>query len=323
MPFEYDLNLHHLELFHAVVQEGSVSAAAIRLGTSQPSVSRQIRELEERTGLELLERLPRGVRPTEAGAVLFAHARDLFAVRDQARRSLRDRVELSEGLVSVGASSTVGTYLLPSLLSEFRRLHPGPRLRIEMGNTAEVEQLLREGRIELGLVEGGASQEFVHGVFGHDELVPVCSPSFFSGRKAPRALSAFCQHPMVLRESGAGSRHLVERILEEHGLKPQVVACLDSAEAILRFVEAGLGVSLLPKIVVAESIGRGNLVGIPIRDASFELRFEWIRVDGRPVSPATKAFLSTVSNARPSPRRRSGRGASGTPTTGRGLLPAR
>ena len=132
MPFEYDLNLHHLELFHAVVQEGSVSAAAIRLGTSQPSVSRQIRELEERMGLELLERLPRGVRPTEAGEVLFAHARNLFAVRDQARQSLRDRVELSEGLVSVGASSTVGTYLLPSILSEFRTDHPGPRLRIEM-----------------------------------------------------------------------------------------------------------------------------------------------------------------------------------------------
>jgi DNA-binding transcriptional LysR family regulator len=101
---------------------------------------------------------------------------------------------------------------------------------------------------------------------------------------------------MVLRESGAGSRHLVERILDEHGLKPQIVACLDSAEAILRFVEAGLGVSLLPRIVVAGSIGSGRLVGIPIRDATFELRLEWIRVPGRPLSPATRALLDQIAS---------------------------
>ncbi len=85
-------------------------------------------------GLALLERLPRGMRPTEAGATLFAHARSIFAVRDQARQALRDRVDLSSGLLSVGASSTVGTHLLPSMLAKFQTLHPGLNLRFVTRN---------------------------------------------------------------------------------------------------------------------------------------------------------------------------------------------
>lgn len=285
------MNLHHLELFHAVVQEGSVSRAATRLGTSQPSVSRQIRDLEESMGLALLERLPRGMRPTEAGATLFAHAQSIFAVRDQARQALRDRVDLSSGLLSVAASSTIGTYLLPSLLSKFQARYPGLNLRFEMGNTSQVESRLREGWIELGLVEGGASHEFERGVFGRDELVAVASKAFFERWKMPRSLPGICQLPLILRETGAGSRILLERIFQERGIQPTILATLDTAEAIVRFVEAGLGVTLLPRTVVAESIASGRLLQVPVKDALLELRFEWILVRGRPLSPATHTFL--------------------------------
>ena len=88
----------------------------------------------------------------------------------------------------------------------------------------------------------------------------------------------------------------MERVFEDRGIRPRILATLENAEAILRHVVAGLGVALLPRIVVAESLQRGDLVEVPLRDASFELRFEWIRVPGRPASPATEAFFREIGN---------------------------
>lgn len=308
MLVEHELNLHHLELFHAVVEEGAVGRAAARLGTSQPSVSRQVQDLEERLGLRLLERLPRGVRPTEAGAELFRHARDIFAHRDLARRAMRDRLEISAGIVALGAGGTVGTYILPDLVSRFRRRHPGPDLRISTGTVSEVEDLLRSGGIEFGLVEGGASKEFLRGTFGREEMVAVASPGTFAGGRIPRTPEAFCAHPMVLRETGAGTRQVVDRLLAARGIRPAIVAVLDNAEAIRRFVEAGVGVSFLPRIAVAESIARGRLVEVPLRESPMELRFEWIRVPGRPLSPASERFLREIAGPARTGRRSTGPG---------------
>lgn len=302
---EHELNLHHLELFHTVVREGSVSAAAARLRTSQPSVSRQIRDLEENMGLALLERLPRGMRPTEAGTILFEHATNIFAVRDQARQALRDRLDLVSGRLSVGASQTVGTYLLPTLLSDFQARHEGPELRFEMGNTSKVEERLREGWIEIGLVEGGASREFERGQFGSDELVAVASPDFLKRWKFSRNLAGICQLPLILRENGAGSRILLERTFLERGVRPNILATLDTAEAILRFVQAGLGITLLPRLAVAESLSRGKLQEIPLKDVRLELKFEWILVSGRPLSPTAARFLEELGTKKSPTLRRS------------------
>lgn len=294
MHLEHELNLHHLELFHAVVHAGSVSGAAIRLGTSQPSVSRQIRELEERVGIPLLERLPRGMRPTEAGGVLFSHAQSIFAIRDQASQALQDRIDLSAGRLSVGASATIGNHILPGLLSEFRRHHPCPRIRFEVANTATIESRLRDGGIELGLVEGGASPEFEGETFGSDEMIAVAAPGFFDGATPPRTLSTFCQHPLILRENGAGSRHLLERTFSERGILPNILATLETTESILMYVAAGIGVALVPRTAARESMNRGEIREQQLRDAKFDLRFEWIRVPGRPLSPATSAFLEGI-----------------------------
>ena len=300
MPMEHDLNLHHLELFHTVVREGSISAAANRLGTSQPSVSRQIRDLEERAGIPLLERLPRGIRTTEAGNVLFEHAREIFALRDKAKLALRDRTGLAAGILSIGASQTIGTYLLPKMLGDFHAQHPGPELRFEIGNTARIEERIREGWLDLGLVEGGSSSDFLKGHLGSEELLVVSSREFLREKIVPRNLAGVCHFPLILRESGAGSRQFLERTFQQRKISPNIISSLETAESIVRFVEAGLGISILPRSVVKDSLSRGHLVEIPVKDARLELRFEWILTPGRPVSPTTARFLASLGLRKPS-----------------------
>lgn len=291
---EYGLNLHHLELFHIVVQEGGVTRAAERMGVSQPAVSKQIRELEDRAGMALLERLPRGIRPTEAGEALDAHAVELFAVRDRASQALRDRLDRKAGRLSVGASRTIGTYLLPGLLARFRGANAGVEIRVEIGNTAQVETLLREGRIELGLVEGETVEGLPHGRFGVDELVPVASPGLLGGGRPPKTIAGFCRHPVVLREVGSGSRNLVERVFARAGIQVRPLASLDSTEAVREFVLAGLGVSFLPRIAVASHLADGTLLEVGLSDAVLRRTFRWILWPGRPASPAVEAFLAVL-----------------------------
>lgn len=316
MPIGYELNLHHLELFHVVAQERNVCRAARRLGVSQPAVSRQIHELEESLGLALLERLPRGVRPTEAGEALASHARTLFALRERASRDMEERRAGSAGRLSIATSRTIGSALLPELLARYRAAHPGPSLRVEITNTSGVEALLRDGSIELGLVEGRVSDEFESESFARDELVAVASPTLLSGKRPPRDLAGFCRFPLALREPESGTRALIDKRMRERGIEVDPAFVLDAAEAIRAFAEAGLAAAFLPRILVAPALARGTLREIELKDARLTREFRWVKRRGQPVGPATAAFLRqlqehpsrpTASASSASDRRRSRR----------------
>ncbi|HNY30379.1 MAG TPA: LysR family transcriptional regulator [Fibrobacteria bacterium] len=292
------MNLHHLELFLAVVVDGNVSRAALRMGVSQPAVSRQIHELEESLGLPLLERLPRGIRPTEAGVALATHAKAIFSMRERAARDMEERRDGLAGRLSIAASRTIGSALLPDLLARFRTEQPGPTLHVEITNTRGVEARLREGTVELGLVEGSVSEEFESESFARDELVAVAAPTLLGSKKAPRDLRGFCQLPLALREAGSGTRSLVDQRMEQAGAKIEPAFVLDGSNAIRAFVEAGLAASFLPRIVVASSLERGTMVEIPLKDTLLEREFRWIKRRGQPLGPATSAFLAILERLR-------------------------
>ena len=108
------MNLRHLLVFHGVAKSGSVNAAARLLHTSQPAVSRELRTLEARLGVPLFDRLPRGMRLTEAGRMLLSYAERIFGLEAAAERAMRELADLEGGHLSIGASNTLGTYLLPA-----------------------------------------------------------------------------------------------------------------------------------------------------------------------------------------------------------------
>src|ERR1700745_3721074 len=140
------MNLRHLSVFHGIAKAGSVNAAARLLHTSQPAVSRELRTLEDRLGVPLFDRLPRGMRLTEAGQVLLSYAERIFGLEAAAERALRELAALAGGELAdlegaelaLGASNTLGTYLLPPLVAVFHSHYPKVRLNLEVGNTHEI-----------------------------------------------------------------------------------------------------------------------------------------------------------------------------------------
>ena len=119
------INLNHLAVFHAVAQAGGMTQGAERLDISQPAVSKQVQQLEGALGVHLFDRIGRRVRLSQAGELLADYARRLFALADEAERVMAEVRTVGRGQLAIGASTTVGSYLLPVVLAEFWRRHPG------------------------------------------------------------------------------------------------------------------------------------------------------------------------------------------------------
>ena len=154
IAYSYAMNRNHLALFHAVAQAGGISGGAAAARVSQPAVSKQIAELEDALGVRLLERLPRGCRLTEAGKILADYAQRWRSLENDAARAIEEYRGLKRGRLAIGASLTIGGYLLPGVIAEFHRRFPEIELQMEMANTGHIQKALLAGTIELGLTEG-------------------------------------------------------------------------------------------------------------------------------------------------------------------------
>ena len=166
------MNLHHLAIFHGVARAGSVNAAARLLHTSQPAISRELRTLEERLGMPLFDRLPRGMRLTEAGQMLLGFAERIFGLDEAAERAMRELADLEGGQLAIGASNTIGTYLLPAALAAFHGRHPKVNLQLEVANTQEILAGVLDSRFTLGFVEGVIHDEAIEATeFRRDHIV--------------------------------------------------------------------------------------------------------------------------------------------------------
>jgi len=289
------MNRNHLALFHAVAQAGGISRGAAAARVSQPAVSKQIAELEDALGVRLLDRLPRGCRLTEAGKILADYAQRWRSLEQDAVRAIEEYRGLKRGRLAIGASLTIGGYLLPGVLAEFHRRFPDIELQMEIANTQHIQRALLEGTIELGLTEGPLESEDLESeVFFQDELVaiaPAGHPLLKKGRVTVREM---CREPFILREEGSGTRAVVERALRQKGLKMQAFLSMASPEAIKNTVAAGMGIAIVSRLIVALELQAGSLEIIPLKDLTIQRPLHLQRIRGRSQSPALLKFLEVL-----------------------------
>jgi DNA-binding transcriptional LysR family regulator len=289
------MNRNHLALFHAVAQAGSISRGAVAARVSQPAVSKQIAELEEALGVRLLERLPRGCRLTEAGKILADYAHRWRTLEHDAIRAIEEYRGLKRGRLAIGASLTIGAYLLPDVLAEFHRRHTEIELHLEIANTQRIQRLLLDGSIEAGLTEGPIeSGELESKVFFHDELVAIAPAGHPLLKKTRVPAREFCREPFILREEGSGTRAVVEKALRRKGLKIKPLLSLASPEAIKNIVAAGVGVAMISRLVISLELQAGVLGMIPLSDLTIQRPLHLQQVRGRSQSPALIKFLEAL-----------------------------
>lgn len=261
------MTLEQLRIFVAVAEREHVTQAAQALNLTQSAVSAAIAALELRHDVKLFDRLGRRVALTQAGRLFLGEARALLAHSRAAEQALADLGGLKTGALNVAASQTIGNYWLPALLARFARLYPGVALHLTIGNTHDVAGLASAGEVELGFVEGECDHaELVTTAFAEDELLVVAAPALaaaYGECRAPNLPDA----PWVAREKGSGTRAAFEAAL--HAFDPQarrnIILELPSNEAVRMAVEAGAGLAIMSKLVVAASIAAKTLVALPCR----------------------------------------------------------
>ncbi len=288
------MNLHHLRVFHAVAQAGGVTAGAGRLNLSQPAASREIRDLEGRLKVTLLDRSSRGVALTEAGRLLLSYADRIFTLEHIAQSELQELAGLAGGHLVIGASNTIGNHLLPPLLGRFNADFPAVEVTMRVSNSEEVAARLLDEVLTIGFVETPVDDSLFDGrPIGRDSIVAVATAGDPLATAARVTAADLADRRVFAREPGSGTRANVDRAYGERGLVFRPALSVGSAEALKNLVLSG-GIAWLTRLAVRSELRSGRLVEIPVADLTIERSLSMVWRRGRTLGPAAAAFVRLV-----------------------------
>lgn len=291
------MELRQLATFVRVTQEASFTKAAELLFLTQPAVTRQIAGLEEEFHTRLLERLGRRVELTSAGEALYRYAVEMLRLAGEAERAVADVSSGSAGRLTVGASSTMATYVLPLLLRKFREKLPGVELSVHTGPSARVADMVLSNEVDVGVVIGPQPHPgLVEIPLAEDATGVVVYPDHpLARRGGPVSAEELQGNPLILMEEGTNLRAYVDRLLSPERVADRVAMELDNVEAIKKMIEARLGISLLPLVSVQGEVEAGRLVALPLTDVPIAQRhLAAIYRQDKYLSASLKAFLSLL-----------------------------
>lgn len=258
------MTIRHLKVFLQVYECQSVTKAAEALHMTQPAVSRALQELENGYGVRLFERLNHRLSNTEAGERLYPQALHTVRNFDRLEKDLRDWGEA--GPVRVGATVTLGSFLLPELAARFRQQSPETELRVTVSNGDHLLDAIRQDRLDLALVESGvAGEALCHEPIGSDRLC-LAAPAGHPLLTQPQepALAQLAAGPLLLREPGSTSRTLLEHALAAASLPLRPAWESTSTQALLYAVGSGLGIAVLPEQLARSAAQQGRVEVRPL-----------------------------------------------------------
>jgi DNA-binding transcriptional LysR family regulator len=285
-------NFHRLRLFLEVARRGGFSRAAQALAISQPAISAQVALLERRYGQPLVERLPRGLRLTEAGVVAAEYAERIFGLAEEMEVALDDLRGLRRGHLTVGASSTIGEYVLPPVIGRFKALHPDVAVAVRVANTERILAEVRGRQLDLAFVGGRPTgDDLLAEPFDRDEIIPLAAPDHPLAARSEVTLGELAAAGLVAREAGSATRATAEASLRGAGLEPRLAMELGSNEAVKRAVRAGLGVGLLSRRAADSELAAGHLIVLDVPAWSCRRELYAIHRREKRLTAAERRFL--------------------------------
>lgn len=287
---------HKLKVFCTVAETKSFSKASEIIHLTQPAVSLLVQALEEIYETKLFDRASNTVTLTPAGEMLYKYAKEILNLYAAAEKNIGEITGFVKGSISVGASSTIGNYLLPGVIAAFRKTHPKIKVHLLIGNTKRVVELLNAGNIDIGLVEGDvARQKVVVDKLVADELALIVPPLHPLAKKRNVSIFEITKEPFIFREEGSGTRQVIEKYLGKYSITPQnmmISMVLGSTEAIKESVENGIGIAIVSRWAVRKEIKYGTLKPLSFKEEKMLRDFSLIFQKKAISSHAVDEFLS-------------------------------
>ena len=290
-----DLDLHKLEIFYWVAEQGSFSQAAELLSLSQPTVSAHIQELEKSLDGKLLYRIRGRVSLTPLGQLLVERARNLLTFKRETVAAVEQFHGTLTGELWVGGSTIPGEYLLPQRLGAFAKKYPGVKPILRIGDSAGIVEDVLDGKVELGFV--GLKNDDARLRFEkiwHDEMVLAVVKEHPWSRRKSVEVTELRKEKFISRERGSGTLDSFRRLLTASGQPLDEVLSismkLGSTEAVKQALMAGFGISILSRVSIRHELEAGRIVSVPIRGLAMQREFYAVYHKRLPLHPIARAF---------------------------------
>lgn len=289
----HTLNLHQLTTFQVVAKHCSFVRAAEELHFSQPAVSAQIRHLEKTLGVKLFDQIGRKTHLTQAGEELFLYSQKIFSVIDETLDVMEALRSPHYGRLSVGADTTVGSYVIPGLLGKFRQIYPQVEILLQVLNRLSLVEAILNNRVEMaimGSVPDDAPVEIEP--FAYNPLVLVAGTTHRLAGLKNVPIEELGREHFLLREPGSGTRAALENALQEAGIPLQVSMQVGNNSAIKQGVAAGLGIALISRVAIDMELETDRLVILDVEGFPIVRQWRIVHVKDKYLSATAKAFKS-------------------------------
>ena len=285
------MTLRHLKIFVAVCETGSATAAGEKLFIAQPSISLAIAELEDHYGIKLFDRISKRLQITETGKHFLQYTTHIVDLFENLEREVKNFETM--GVLRIGSSITIGNYLLANYIAEFKQTHPEINVKVIIDNSDAIQQRVLTNQIDIGLIEGIMHSDYIiDQKFRDDELILICANNHPFAVQQSVELFQLKKENLILRESGSGGRELFDSTMTMLGLEISPAWESTSTQAILSAVRANLGISVLPYLLVKESLDRKEIIQFRVKEIQLKRHFSIIYHRNKFLTQSAKDFIA-------------------------------
>ena len=271
------ITFKQLRVFKAVASQGQVRKAAAQLSLSQPATSMALTELEKQLGCQLFDRTGNRLHLNQQGYLLLPMASELLERSQEITDTFQSTEQQLKGLLKLGASTTIGNYLLPAPLARIEQSHPGISAKLTIHNSSTIIEKTLAFEVDIACIEGPCQHpDIITTPWMTDHLVILCSPEHPLSSLPYVNYTQLNQCHWILREPGSGTRTLFDQHIGQHLCSPKIRMELNQTEAIKQLVISGLGVTCLSNLCVTKELQQQELVTLPLKNVILERQLSMI-----------------------------------------------
>nr|WP_295975381.1 LysR family transcriptional regulator [uncultured Bacillus sp.] len=291
------MNYAELKTFVTLAEIKNFTRTAEILMMSQPSVSLHIKNLEEEFQTKLFLRSPKVLKITPTGEILYDRAKLMLSLFEQTKQDILEHHHIVKGELKIGASFTIGEYVLPSIIAGFKKEFPNLELQIVIGNTEEIVQYVKLFQVDIGLIEGQTNEKdlSVH-PFMQDQLFITAPYGHPLTDKEEVSILELQNQEWIARESGSGTRLYFDHMIRANGIKMGSLLTISSNQGIKEAVINGMGLSLLSYRVIEREVQYNTLSIISLKNFAFKRTFSYIYSPVIENKKNVKIFIQTLQN---------------------------
>ncbi|MGD8665115.1 MAG: LysR family transcriptional regulator [Desulfobacterales bacterium] len=289
------INLNQLRAFYLAAREKSITRAAEALHVTQPAVTMQIKAFENQLKVKLFRKYGTELQLTDFGQVLYGYAKRMFKIVDEMEYVLKSYGDLTQGSLTIGTTRSFARHLMPGLLSRFQESFPKVKVFLKVGSSQEIADSIAQFKYDLGIIGRLPHLNKLNVVpYTKEEFCVVISPNHRLAAKSMVSIFELKNEPIIIRESGSGSRNAILSLLASHDVKPSVLVEAGSVEFIKEYIIKGRGISFLYKPEIELEAKMGLLKPLGIKEGPIRIQTDIVFARKANLSPAAQAFLRII-----------------------------